>query len=846
MAQSPFESNHTIFLLYGSTDDKFCLPDTRLVDLLTYLDMHLRSIGFKQLAFYRRRKGMKIMGSSPELQSSAPSPPASRASAGQSLVPGPLGHIQVTSLQTSSRTVQTETETHDKVGDVDIPTFLEKFFEEDEHRAFIFEDLASLKDFDAAARTSLWDVLRKIKEQSAGEKKIIFRSLEPDIKSIETAHQKTDYLNTFWDFFSSNTVCPNVIPIGHPGSDEILNFQRRIRLRNYVQTNFSSLVQNCETFVTELREKEAPEEFNLKYNGDNLKNYDWTKNENTESALNRLEALPGLNAVAERIRSDVEYVQYLQQTNGQAEDGEQRDQKPAVERLLDHSDEAPPAEVNLSYALAGNPGTGKTITARLISEAFKEAGILRSGHFIEATVQDLVGEHVGQSAIKANDLLSRARGGVLFIDEVQGFEKDNQFHREAIRTILKYAEDYRGDISVIVATYPGEMDAFLSIDPGLPRRFYQRIDLEDYDAVTCVDIFNYIAAEKKLEVDPNLQEKLEGFFDAWINDRTKKESEAFSNAGSVRNLVEEMDRSRYSRGSGDAPLSREDVPKKYQAYIEEAARRTGDPDARLEHALKELNALTGLTTVKDAVEGIVADIGGQRRRGQEATIVPGHYSFEGNPGTGKTTVARLLGNIFRELGVLKSGHWVEVTRSDLVGQYTGHTAPQVKEQTNKAMNGVLFIDEAHNLIQGERDEFGREAIGELTAILENERERLCVIVAGYPEPMARLFEQDPGWKSRFTSQIHFEDYEPPEMEQIMRQMCKERGFTLHPDLEKNLQSILARLRETEGKDFANGRSVRNFFGTLVRNLNIRLSADKEEKVDPFQLILNDVPEALRS
>ena len=268
------------------------------------------------------------------------------------------------------------------------------------------------------------------------------------------------------------------------------------------------------------------------------------------NALKELEALPGLSAVAERIRSDVEYAQHL----------------------FDHSDEASLAQVNLSYALAGNPGTGKTITARLIAEAFKEAGILRSGHFIEATVQDLVGGYVGQSAIKANDLLSRARGGVLFIDEVQGFEKDNQFHCEAIYTILKYAEDYRGDISVIVATYPDEMDAFLSIDPGLPRRFAQRIAHENYDAATCVDIFNYMAKERNLEVDPDLQEKLKSFFDAYINDRTKKESETFSNAGSVRNLIEEMDRARYSRGGGDTPLCLDDVPEKYQAYSEAAAR----------------------------------------------------------------------------------------------------------------------------------------------------------------------------------------------------------------------------------------------------------------------------------
>ena len=851
MAQSPFKSDHTIFLLFGLTDDQFCLPDTRLVDLPTYLDIHLRSIGFKQLAFHHPLDGVRITGASPEPQPPPSSGSAPRASAGKSLVGGPLGQMKTLSSQASptpQRTLQSEPKTYDNMTDADLPSFIEDFFEEDASKAFIFQDLEYLtgRDFDQQAQPIFWTLLRRIQTQSTGRKKIIFLSNNPSIETLKQNHEDRHFLFSFGNhFFPGDAVRPNVVHIGPPGADEILNLQRQFRLRNHVRTNFSSLVQNCETNATELRQETDPVAFSLKNNHEGLGRYDWTKSEKTESALNRLEALPGLNAVAERIRSDVEYAQHQQhqQTNGQAKEKEQRDQKPAVERLLNHSDEASPAQVNLSYALAGNPGTGKTITARLIAEAFKEAGILRSGHFIEATVQDLVGGYVGQSAIKANDLLSRARGGVLFIDEVQGFEKDNQFHREAIRTILKYAEDYRGDISVIVATYPGEMDAFLSIDPGLPRRFSQRIDLEDYDAATCVDIFNYIAAEKKLEVDPDLQEKLKSFFDAWINDRTKKE--AFSNAGSVRNLIEEMDRARYSRSGGDAPLSLDAVPEKYQAYSEAAVRHTGDPDARLKHALEELNALTGLTRVKEAVRGIVADIKGQRRRGQEANIVPGHYSFEGNPGTGKTTVARLLGTIFRELGVLKSGHFVEVTRSQLVAQYMGQTAPLVREQTDKALDGVLFIDEAHNLIQGEQDQFGKEAIGELTAILENERERLCVIVAGYPEPMARLFEQDPGWKSRFTNQIHFEDYDPPEIAQITRQMCAERGFTLHPNLEKNLQPILARLREAEGKDFANGRSVRNFFGTLVRSLNIRLSADKEENVDPFKLILEDVPEEFR-
>ena len=844
MAQSPFASNHTAFLLFGLTDDQFCLPDTRLVNLSTYLDIHLRSIGFKQLAFHHPLSGVRITGAPPKPQPSPRSQRVARASAGKSLVGGPLAQMKVLSPQEPP--APTEPTTYDKIKmtDAELPSFIEPFFAGDERQAFIFEDLEYLMDFNPQALAMLWALLRRIHTQNTGSKKIIFLSTKRSIETLQRNTGDRHFLHSLRDqFFHGDAVGPNVVCIGAPGTDEVLSLQRRHRLRDHVPTNFSSLEQNCETNAAKIREKTNPLESSLKNNAESLRKYDWTMDEKTECALRRLQDLPGRCAVAERIRGDVAYAQYAQhqQENGQAEAGEKRDQRPAVERLLDRSDEPPPEQVNLSYALAGKPGTGKTIIARLIAEAFKEAGILRSGHFIEATVQDLVGEYVGQSALKANNLLSRARGGVLFIDEVQGFEKENQFHREAIRTILKYAEDYRGDISVIVATYPAEMDAFLSIDAGLPRRFSQRIDLEDYDAATCVDIFNYMAAERDVEVNPDLQEKLEGLFEAWINDRTKKEE--FSNAGSVRNLVEAMDLARFNRSGGDAPLSLEDVPEKYQAYSEAAARRTGDPEERLKQALEELNALTGLAAVKEEIEGIVYDIKGQRLREQTAGIVPGHYSFEGNPGTGKTTVARLLGAVFRELGVLKSGHVIEVTRSQLVAQYMGQTGPQVRAQTDKAMDGVLFIDEAHNLIQGDQDSFGKEAISELTAILENERGRLCVIVAGYRDQMARLFAADPGWNSRFTHRILFEDYEPAEMAQIMRQMCTDGGFTLHEDLEQNLLAILTELRNAEGRDFANGRSVRTFVGTMVRNLNRRLATDAE--ADPHQLILDDVPMGLR-
>ena len=851
MATSPFTGTDTTFLLFGLRSDRFCLPDTRLVDLSTYLDLHLRSVGFAQIAFHHPSRGVRVTGEAPDSRPAAEPRSAPPQPVGKSLVAGPLGQMTVLRPPTPSapsKIVQPKTTSYSKVEDVELPSFIQGFFRGEERQAFIFEDFEYFIDFDPDANRTFWSELRDIQDRNMGEKIIIFVSRNQSITYLRGEGENRHFLNSFRDAFfpGDDTVRPNVIRIGAPGADEVLNFQRRLRLRKHVLTHFPALAQNCETNAAEFRAKTDLWQASLKNNMEGMSRYDWTTETKAVSALARLEALPGRGDVAGRIRTNIEYTRHRQQQEKEqgSNGGSTVSGNVAVERLLDHADEGQPAKVNLSYAMSGNPGTGKTVIARLIAEIFKETGILRSGHFIEATVQDLVAGYLGQSALKAGELLSRARGGVLFIDEVQGFEKENQFHCEAIRTILKYAEDHRGDISIIVATYPDKMKAFLDIDSGLPRRFSRRIDLEDYDPATCVQIFNYMAAEKNVEVGPDLQDKLEGFFEAWINDRTK--TDAFSNAGSVRNLMEDMDQARFSRGGDEVPLSLEDVPEEYKKYSEAAARLTGNPDERLDHALAELRALPGLTQVKATLQRIVTSIKAQRRRGEaDSGIRPGHYSFEGNPGTGKTTVARLMGKIFRELGVLKSGHVVELTRSALVGRYQGHTAQDVKDKAEEALDGVLFIDEAHNLIEGEGDSYGKEAIGELTKILEDERGRLCVIAAGYTEPMERLFTVDSGWESRFSRRLQFEDYEPEDMEQILRLMCAQQKRTLHPDLEKQLQPVLSRLRDRKEPNFANGRSVRKLLDDMKSHLDERYEADPES-TDPYQLTLEDIPEYLRA
>lgn len=643
------------------------------------------------------------------------------------------------------------------------------------------------------------------------------------------------------EFFVQDSLRRNVVCIGPPDAGEIRSAQRRYRLRNRLPTNFSSLGTNCERIASELRAKTDLGESALRYNDQRLREYDWTTREDTAPALDRLAALPGREEVAKRVRDDISYC--LRQWEAKGMD--HRALLPfEVERLSDHPGGRQPPPVDLSYAITGNPGTGKSTIARLMAKAMQEAGILRTGHCIEADVQDLVAGHVGGTALKASDLLNRALGGVLFLDEVQKLEKNNEFHREAVGTMLKYVEDHRGDISVIVATYPQRMEKFLEIDEGLPRRFSQRIVLDDYDASVCRRIFEHIADGGGIAVSSDLSEILEDFFEAWIHDR--RAAMKFSNAGSVRNLVEAMDRIRtVSSGPNQQVMSIEHVPRDYEAYKKTAVERARlSPDERLRNAVKRLEELPGLAAVKETIRRRVTDpIQAQQIRGEQNNIVPGHYSFEGSPGTGKTTVAQHLGEILRELGVLRSGHLVSVTRGKLVGMYVGHTAPQVEKVAREALDGVLFIDEAHNLITGDRDEFGREAITALTTILENHRHNLCVIVAGYGEPMQRLFEVDEGWASRFSERLQFEDYTPLEMAKIFRLMCKERRRTIHNDLDCDLERILDRLRGRPSNDFANGRSVRRLVNEMESNLDQRLVEDPELAA-PNELTLSDVPQWL--
>jgi len=232
--------------------------------------------------------------------------------------------------------------------------------------------------------------------------------------------------------------------------------------------------------------------------------------------------------------------------------------------------------------------------------------------------------------------------------------------------------------------------------------------------------------------------------------------------------------------------------------------------------IAQLNALIGLAPVKTLIAGLahLHDFDQRRaRRGLPAVAPSPHLVFTGNPGTGKTTVARLVGQLYKAVGVLPSGHVVEATRADLVAAYLGQTAIKTRELCERAVGGVLFIDEAYTLTQGHHNEYGEEAIGELLTFMENHRGQFAVIVAGYPDEMHEFLESNPGLRSRFDEVVAFPDYSDGELLDIFQSLVGQHQFTLTPEARDAVSTAIAAL--PRGRAFANARAVRQLFNNVV-------------------------------
>ena len=479
-------------------------------------------------------------------------------------------------------------------------------------------------------------------------------------------------------------------------------------------------------------------------------------------------------------------------------------------------------KMGIHIVLTGNPGTGKTTIARKLGEILESIGYLDSGHVVEVDRSKMVSPYQGETPKVVDSLCDKAMGGILFVDEAytlaplsQSGERDNQ-GSQALEQLMKRMEDDRGKFVVIAAGYRTEMENLFRINVGFRSRFSYFLNIEDYTPDQLYQIMEVFAREKKYRFAPDAQELTLKMITEIYNAREKD----FANGRTMRQLFDKIVAKQAERLQtvDISTLSNEQLMTITVDDIPYEAPKAVD----YTECLAKLDGMVGLASVKKEISNLAAFLNLQIRRGESNTFQGKHYVFTGNPGTGKTTVARIMADVFRSLGILSRGQLVEADRSKLVAGYSGQTAIKTNQLIDSAMGGVLFIDEAYTLKSNDQDSFGSEAIDTLLKRLEDDRGKFICIVAGYTDNMHDFIDTNPGLKSRFTQTIHFEDYTPDELTQIFINLASGKKFTVDEETRGAIHRQFEQLYLRRDKNFGNAREARRIFDQAVERQSQRL------------------------
>lgn len=609
-------------------------------------------------------------------------------------------------------------------------------------------------------------------------------------KSYDTSHKE------FWS--TLGTMCYDF------GDTDNARFFYELGLKQdpsniYIKEMLADLGKGAGASMQSFAETDKPDRFADFHGGELI-----TDEKRLEKTLEELNALTGLTRIKQEVNKML------------------KEHKIQVRRQLMGHD---PGHKSWHSVFAGPPGTGKTTVARLMASVFKSMGVLKKGHLVEVDRSQLVSNYIGETAIKTNKVIDSALDGVLFIDEAYALtpKSENDHGKEAIDALIQRMDIDRDRLVVFMAGYSEEMKELIASNSGFQSRVKSFFHFEDFQPDELTAIFKSMAQKQQFKLTEEAEAKAERYF----NFLFRSKDNHFGNARLVRNLFESITSQQALRLADMPDVSDEELMLITEEDITEVVKKDFDDNKEvpIDTILNELNDLVGLDLVKDDVSRLAKHMMVAKKRLERNLAVEPivlHSVFMGPPGTGKTTVARLMGRIFRSLGMLAKGHVVEVDRSGLVGRYVGETAQKTSKVIDSALDGILFIDEAYSLAGGSESDFGPEAIQTLLKRMEDNRDRLAVILAGYPLEMSRFFEANSGLKSRFPRTFEFQDYNPEELKEILCRISKSKNYLLTPEAEQAFLGIMKQLYPNRDRHFGNGRMVRNIFEKAIQNQSDRI------------------------